>query len=304
MTIYNQIDSNKRNTVFIMFGFIAVVSFLGWFIGEYFFEGSGAFMTGLALIFSGFSSFFSFYFSDQIVLGLSGAKEIKETDNPYIFKLVQNLCIGAGLPMPRIYVIEDTALNAFATGRDPNHSVICMTTGIISKLDKLELEGVIAHELSHIKNYDIRLMSIVSVLVGTIALMSDFFTRGALWGGGNRKRREGSGGAELSGIVLVLGILLLILGPVIATLIQLAVSRNREYLADASGALLTRYPKGLADALVKISGDREILEAANSATAHLYITNPLKSSGGLKFLGNLFETHPPVEERIKRLLEM
>lgn len=303
MNIYNQIDSNKRNTIFIMLGFILVASFIGWFVGEYFFEGSGTFMTGIALIFSGFSGFFSYYFSDQIVLGLSGAKEIKETDNPYIYKLVQNLCIGAGLPIPKIYIIEDTAMNAFATGRDPNHSVVCFTTGIISRLNKLELEGVIAHELSHIKNYDIRLMSIVSVLVGTIALLSDFFTRGALWGsGGKRRDREGSG-AELTGFVLVLGVLILILGPVIATLIKLAVSRNREYLADASAALLTRYPKGLADALRKISGDTEILEAANSATAHLYISNPLKS-GALGFLGGLFDTHPPVEERINRLTSM
>lgn len=300
MNIYSQIDNNKKETVLIMLGFIVVVSFLGWFIGEYFFEGSGLFMLGFALIFSGLSSFVSYYFSDQIVLSMSGAKEIKETDNPYVFKIVENLCIGAGLPMPKVYVIEDTAMNAFATGRDPEHSVVCFTTGIISRLDKLELEGVTAHELSHIKNYDIRLMSIVTVLVGTIVLLSDFFTRGALWGGGGRRRREGSG--ELTGFVLVLGILLLILGPVIATLIKLAVSRNREYLADASAALLTRYPKGLADALRKISSDTEVLEAANSATAHLYIDNPLKST--TNFLSGLFNTHPPAEDRIRRLLEM
>lgn len=301
MNIYNQIDSNKQQTVIIMAVFIAVIVFMGWFVGEYFFEGSGGFFVGLALIFSGLSSFFSYYYSDQIVLAISRASEIKEKDNPYIFKLVENLCIGTGLPMPRIYIIDDTAMNAFATGRDPQHAVLCFTSGIIQGLDKLEMEGVIAHELSHIQNYDIRLMSIVSILVGTVTLLADWFTRGMFYGRGRRSSRSGDG--ELGGLILLLGILFVILSPIIATLIKLAISRNREYLADSTAALTTRFPKGLADALKKISADKEILEAANGATAHLYITNPLKGEQG-GWLAGLFNTHPPVEERIKRLMEM
>lgn len=281
-----------------MIGFTLVISAIGYFAGQYFADGSGVMFFGLALIFSGISGFISYYESDKIVLAISKAKEVKESANPYIYKLVENLCIGSGLPMPKIYIIEDTAMNAFATGRDPNHAVICFTTGILDRLDKLELEGVIAHELSHIGNYDIRLMSIVSVLVGTIVLLSDWFTRGMFYGGNRKRGRDDS-----SGILMIVGLVLLILSPIIASLIKLALSRQREFLADSSAALLTRYPKGLADALRKISSDKEILEAANGATAHMYITNPLKSGqGGL--MANLFSTHPPVAERIQRLEEM
>lgn len=280
--------------------FIAVVSFIGWFFGEFFIgEGMGVSMVGIALIVSGFSSFFSYYYSANIVLAISGAHEVKETDNKYLHKLVENLCIGAGLPKPKIYMIEDTAMNAFATGRDPQHAVICFTSGIVTSLEKLELEGVVAHELSHIQNYDIRLMSIVSVLVGTVTLLADWFTRGFFYGGGGRRK----GNNEAGGIIFLIGIVLVILSPIIATLIKMAVSRNREYLADASGALLTRYPKGLADALVKLSKDREVLEAANGATAHMYIANPLKNNVGGVIAG-LFETHPPVEDRITKLMSM
>ena len=284
-----------------MVGFIIVVSFVGWFIGEFWGEGMGLPFVGYALIFSGVTSFISYYNSAQIVLAISGAKEIKPEDNKYLHNLVENLCIGSGVPKPKIYMIDDTSMNAFATGRDPQHAVICFTSGIVNSLEKLELEGVIAHELSHIQNYDIRLMSIVSILVGTITLLADWFTRGAFYGGGGRRR-----GKEMGGVVMLIGIIFIILSPIIATLIKLAVSRNREYLADSSGALLTRYPKGLADALVKISSDREILEAANGATAHMYIANPLKGERGEQgsFFANLFETHPPVQDRIKRLLEM
>lgn len=296
--IYNRIDENKRETVYIILAFTAVISAVGYFAGQYFADGSGVSFLGFALIFSGLSGFISYYGSDKIVLAISRAKEVKETDNPYIHKLVENLCIGSGLPKPKIYVIDDTAMNAFATGRDPNHAVICFTTGIIARLNKLELEGVTAHELSHIGNYDIRLMSIISVLVGTIVLLSDWFTRGMFYGGG-RKRDRG----EASGILMIVGLVLLLLSPIIASLIKLALSRQREFLADSSAALLTRYPKGLADALRKISSDKEVLEAANGATAHLYITNPLKGGQG-GFMANLFSTHPPVEERIKRLEEM
>ena len=299
-TVYTNIESNKRSTIVIVAVFISFVSVIAWFIGNYFFEGSGISFLSLALIFSGISSFVSYYYSDSIVLGISGAHEIKEVDNMYLYRLVENLCIGAGLPKPRIYMIDDTAMNAFATGRDPQHAVICFTTGIVDGLEKLELEGVIAHELSHIGNYDIRLMSIVSVLVGTVTLLADWFTRGVFYGGGRRRNNNDNSG---SGIILILGIILVILSPIVAMLIQLAVSRKREYLADSSAALLTRYPKGLADALAKISSDKEILEAANGATAHLYITNPLKSGQG-NFLSGLFNTHPDVNDRIKRLMEM
>ena len=202
--------------------------------------------------------------------------------------------------MPKIYIINDSAPNAFATGRDPNHSVVCVTTGILDKLDKIELEGVIAHELSHVRNYDIRLMAIVVILVGLVALLADIFMR-SLWYGGNR-RRDDKGSSQ--GIFLLIGIILAILSPLIATLIQLAVSRKREFLADASGALLTRYPEGLASALEKISADKEPLEVANNATAHLYIANPFKGKIQGSWFSNLFNTHPPIEERIKILRSM
>ncbi len=298
MNIYNRIDENKRQTVYIMLAFTAVISAIGYFIGQYYGDGSGISFLGFALIFSGVSSFVSYYQSDKIVLALSGAKEVKESDNPYIYKLVENLCIGAGLPKPKIYIIIDTAMNAFATGRDPTHAVICFTTGIIERLNKMELEGVTAHELSHIGNYDIRLMSIVSVLVGSIVLLSDWFTRGMFYGRSRKSDRS-----EGSGILMLIGLVLILLSPIIASLIKLALSRSREYLADSSAALLTRYPKGLADALRKISSDKEVLEAANGATAHLYITNPLKGEQ-LSFMANLFSTHPPIAERIKKLEAM
>lgn len=298
-SIYTNIESNKRETVIIMIGFIAVISVLGWFVGEYFFEGSGLPFIGLALLFSGISSFISYYNSDTIVLAVSGAKAITHADNPYLYHLVENLCIGAGLTVPRVYMIEDTAMNAFATGRDPQHAVICVTSGIVQRLEKVELEGVLAHELSHIGNYDIRLMSIVSVLVGTITLVADWLTRGVFYGGG---RRKGSGN-NAGGVLLFIGIILVILSPVIAALIKLAISRNREYLADSSAAMLTRYPLGLANALKKLAMDTEVLEAANGATAHLYITNPIRSGlGGL--FANAFSTHPPIEDRIRRLENM
>ncbi len=279
--------------------FIAIVSAIGWFVGEYYFEGAGFSFVGFALIFAGISSFVSYYHSDKIVLAISRAKEVKESDNQYLYRLVENLCIGAGLPKPKIYMIEDSAMNAFATGRDPEHAVMCFTSGIVEGLEKLELEGVIAHELCHIGNYDIRLMSIVSVLVGTVTLLADLFTRGIFYGGGRRRGKSSGGG----GVLLVAGLILVILSPIIAQLIKLAVGRKREFLADASAALLTRYPDGLAGALRKISMDRETLEVANGATAHLYIANPLKGRGK-GGIANLLNTHPPVDERIKRLEDM
>jgi heat shock protein HtpX len=221
-----------------------------------------------------------------------------------LHRLVENLSITAGISKPRIYFINDSAPNAFATGRDPNHAVICVTSGLLDKLDKTELQGVIAHEMSHIGNYDIRLMTIVVVLVGVIALLSDWFLRWTWWGGG-RKRNDSEGG-QLQLIMFILAIVLAILAPIIATLIKLAISRNREYLADSTGALLTRYPDGLASALEKISKDSEPLEAANKATAHLYIASPFKEdeNGSISWLQSMFETHPPIKDRIKRLRGM
>ena len=297
-SIYSHIDQNKRDTVVIIMLFIVIIGIIGYVVGEMY-AGDGFFFMGFALILSGISSFVSYYNSDKMVLAISKAREVTYSDNPTLHNLVENMCIAAGLPKPRVYMIEDTAMNAFATGRDPEHAVICFTSGIVSGLEKRELEGVVAHELSHIGNFDIRLLSIVSILVGTITLLADWVTRGMFYGRSRRDRDSSS----INGIVLIIGIAFLVLSPIIATLIKLAVSRNREFLADASAALLTRYPKGLASALAKISADQETLEAANGATAHLYIENPLKGNH-TSFFGNMFNTHPPVTERIDRLLKM
>lgn len=242
---------------------------------------------------------FSFYAAGKIVLGISRAKEIKKSDNPTLYRTVENLAIADGLPTPTIYIIDDTALNAFATGRDPQHAYLAITSGLLEKLDKTELEGVMAHELSHVKNLDIRLQSIVVALIGLIALISDIFIRSTLFGRRSRRSEERGGG-----VFMLLGIVLAILSPIIAKLMQMAISRQREYLADASGALLTRYPEGLARALEKIRDDKEPLEAANKATAHLYIENPLRNEQGMKWMNGLFSTHPPIEDRIARLRGM
>ena len=258
--------------------------------------------SGIALIIAGIMNFFSYYYSDKMVMAISGAKQIQKKDNPTLFRTVENLCIASGLPTPKIYIINDSAPNAFATGRDPKHAAIAFTTGILDKLLKLELEGVTAHELSHVGNYDTRLMTIVSILVGSVALLADFFIRITWWGGGRRDRDENS---SASGILMVIALVMAILAPIIATLIQLAISRKREFLADASGALLTRNPDSLANALLKISKDTEPLEVANKATAHLYIVNPFKDHHKLvSTFANLFNTHPPIEQRVKALRAM
>lgn len=250
----------------------------------------------IAVAFSTITSFISYWWSDKIVLSMSGAKELTFAENKEIYRLVENLTITAGLPLPKIYTIEDTAMNAFATGRDPKHGVICLTTGIIARLEKNELEGVIAHELSHIGNRDTLLSTVVVILVGFVALLADWFRHWA-WFGGNR---DSDSKNQLQVILMIAAIILSILAPLFAMLIQLAISRKREFLADASGALLTRYPEGLASALEKISTDTEPLEAANRATAHLYIANPFKG----KNLTKLFMTHPPMEERVAALRGM
>lgn len=305
-TAWDQVSGNIFKTWLIMFFFSVFTVAVIYVIAQGFGYGEmgGLGITGFALIMAGVMNFVSYFWSDKIVLGISGAKQIQKKDNPEIYRLVENLCIAAGLPLPKIYILEDSATNAFATGRDPKHAAICFTTGILSKLSKQELEGVTAHELSHVGNRDTLLMSVVSVLVGTIALLSDFFMR-SMWFGGRDRDSKGST------IFMVLAIVAAILAPIVAILIQLAVSRRRELLADASGVLLTRYPEGLMNALQKISSDKEPLEAANRGTAHLYIINPLKAvpagrqgKEAASWLAGLFNTHPPIEARIKALREM
>ena len=288
-TLYTQQAKNIRLTWIYITGFLIFVIGVGYVF-------AGAMDNSLILfgcvIFSILMSFGSYWWSDKIVLAMSGAKEVTHEEGREIYHLVENLCMTAGLPVPKIYIIEDSAPNAFATGRDPEHGVICLTTGILQKLEKAELEGVIAHELSHIGNRDILLSTVIVILVGFIALLADWFRH---WSFGRRSNdREGG---QLQLILFILAIVLSILAPLAAMLMQLAISRKREFLADASGALLTRYPEGLAKALQKISADQEPLEAANRATAHLYIVNPFKG----KKLMKLFMTHPPIEERIKAL---
>jgi heat shock protein HtpX len=247
---------------------------------------------------SGVSAAASYFAGDKLVLAQSQARQLAPDEEPELRSVVESLSIGLGIQPPALYLIEDSAPNAFATGRDPAHASIAVTRGLLDKLERAELEGVIAHELSHVGNRDIRVMLLVTVLVGTIALISDWLLRSMWWGGGRRRDRDRGG----SGIVVIVAIALAILTPVIATLIQFAVSRQREYLADASGALLTRYPPGLASALRKIASDREPLEVANKATAPLYIANPLHDAP--RFMDNLFNTHPPIQERIRRLEAM
>ena len=296
MTLSSAIQSNVTKTYVIMVAFIVFVVLLGYVLGQAL--GYGNDIMWLAVLFSVISSFVSYYWGDSLVLTLSHARPADRNRDFDFFTVAENLSIAAGMPKPRLYVIDDTAMNAFATGRDPQHAVVVATTGILTRLERRELEGVIAHELSHIKNYDTRLMAVVAVLVGTVAYMADMFLR-QLWWGGNRRSRDDDN--SLSGIFMLVGIVLAIISPILATLIQLAASRNREYLADVSGAKLTRYPEGLARALEKLKGDKEVLEAATNATAHLYITNPFKGKNFGAWFANAFNTHPPIEDRIKRL---
>jgi len=274
--------------------FLVFIIGLGWVFSYQF---NSPIILVVAVIFSSLMSFISYWYSDKIVLAISRAKEIKKEDNPELYRLVENLCLTAGLPLPKIYLIEEMALNAFATGRNPEHAVVAVTRGLLERLERQELEGVLAHELSHIGNRDMLLSTVVVVLVGLVALISDLFLRWTWFSGGRRDSREGG---QLGAIMMLIGIVLAILSPFIAILIQLAISRKREFLADASGALLTRYPDGLASALEKISGDQIPLRVANKATAHLYITNPFKG----KKVSRLFMTHPLIEERISALRGM
>lgn len=304
----NKIKSGIITTLFFVFSVIAIY-FIAQAFGYYNgYETGGLGYVGIALIVSGISTFVSYYYSDKIVLGISGARVANSKEDKLFTSVAENLCIGAGLPKPKLYVIEDTAPNAFATGRDPDHAVICATTGLLEKLNRTELEGVIAHELTHVKNYDIRLMSIVSVMVGLIALLGDWFFRARLFSSRGRSASGRGGGDDnqLGAIIMIIGIIFAILSPIIATLIQLAISRRREFMADAGSVEITRQPQGLISALAKISADHEPLEAANKATAHLYIANPFKDKAGgtVGWFAGLFNTHPPIQERIATLQKM
>lgn len=279
--------------------FILLITTVGYVFGRA--SGYGLSFAGFALILAGLMSFGSYYYSDKLVLATSGAKPVHKKDDPVLYDVVENLAIGDGLPMPKIYMMDEDAPNAFATGRDPKHAVVCVTRGLREMMNKAELEGVLAHELSHVKNFDTRLMGIVAILVGFIAIIADLFMRNLWWGGFRRNDRESD---QMQSIFIIVGIVFAILTPIVATLIQLAVSRKREYLADASGVLLTRYPEGLANALEKLAHDRKPLMHASNATAHLFIANPFGNKAAKTWFAGLFDTHPPIEERIKLLRSM
>lgn len=293
--MYSHVEANKRKTVLLIGVFLVLTGAIGWVFSRVL-DGPG--ITVGVMIGAAIYAFIGYFASDKIALALSGAKPIDKQAAPSLWRAVENLSITAGLPMPRVYLIDDPAPNAFATGRDPQHAAVAATTGLLEILDDSELEGVIAHELSHVGNYDIRVMGIVLVLVTIVAMVSDIFIRMLWWGGDNRERGNNP-------ILLAVGIALAVLGPLIAVLLKLSVSRKREYLADASGALLTRYPEGLASALEKIGSYQRPMRHASSATAHLFIANPLKSrGGGERGWAQLFSTHPPVGERVRILREM
>jgi heat shock protein HtpX len=302
-TFRDRIAVNRRNSVFLIVCFLAFVTVFGYVIGYAWIGDPVGAIFGLVLAFAVgiISGLATYYGGDRMVLAASRAKEVTHEDAPVLFNVVEEMAIAGGLPMPKVYIIEDSAPNAFATGRDPEHASVAVTSGLLNKLNRDELQGVIAHEMSHVGNYDIRYAMLVGILVGTTVLISDFFLRGLWFGGGRGGRREGGGG-NIQLIMVIIAIVLAILAPLFARLLQLSISRQREYLADATAVQLTRNPKGLADALQKISGDREALEAANRATAHLYIVNPIKRFE--KRSKGLFSTHPPIEERIKVLRAM
>jgi len=292
MTLYTQQSKNIRRTWFLMSLFFVIIIAIGWIFSRIY---GNPTILYIFVFFSFIMNFISYWYSDKIALTMSRAIPVKsKEENPYLWNIVENLCITAGLPMPKLYIIPENQINAFATGRNPQNSAIAVTQGALSKLENEELEGVLAHELSHIGNRDILVSTIAVVLAGIISILSDFFLRITFWGRGSRDRNN-------SGIFLLIGIVLALLAPIGAMLIQLAISRKREFLADATGALLTRYPEGLARALEKIQKDTTPMRIASDATAHLWISNPFKKLSGFH---KLFMTHPPIEERIKALREM
>jgi len=305
MTFAAQQAANRRNSLVLVAAVTALLAALGFTIGfgtTGYIEGAYG-VTTIAIVLSMLLSVGSYFAGDKLVLAASGAKEVNQQSAPQLMNVVQEMALAANVPMPKVYIIEDTAPNAFATGRDPKHASVAITTGLLQKLDREELQGVMGHELSHVRNYDIRFSLLVAVLVGSIALLADFFLRFTFWGGGRRgggDRDKGGGG--LAAIMLVLALVLAVVAPIVARLVQLAVSRQREYLADASSVELTRNPRGLEQALAKIATDREVLEVANRATQHLYFTNPIKKFESRS--SNMFSTHPNVVDRINRLRQL
>jgi heat shock protein HtpX len=289
-TLYTQAEKNVRKTWILMISFLIFIICLGWLFSQVF---DSPLFLYVAVFFAFFQSFISYWYSDKIVLAMTRARPIEKKDNPELYRIVENLCIGAGLPLPKIYIIDEEQPNAFATGRDKNHAVIAVTRGLLERLERAELEGVIAHELAHIGNKDTLLQTITVTLVGFVAILSDWFLRMSRFS--FKKERE-----KGSEILFVFAILASILAPIAAQLIHFAISRKREFLADATGALITRYPEGLARALEKIASYPRSMKFASNATAHLFIVNPFRASK----IANLFSTHPPIEERIKALREM
>ncbi|TME84266.1 MAG: zinc metalloprotease HtpX [Chloroflexi bacterium] len=304
-SFYDQIAANRRNSFLLALSVVGLLAVLGFAIG-YALTGDASGAIGavvLAIVVGTLASLGSYFAGDRLVLTVSGAKEVDPTSAPQLMNVVQELAIAAAIPMPKVYLINDTAPNAFATGRDPQHASIAVTSGLLEKLDREELQGVIGHELSHVRNFDIRFSLIVGVLVGSIALISDFFLRWTFWtGGGRRSRDSDRGGNALQLVAFAIAIFLAILAPIAARLVQLAVSRQREYLADASSVDLTRNPEGLERALAKIATDQEVLEVANRATQHLYFTNPIRKFEERS--SNLWSTHPPILDRINRLRQL
>jgi heat shock protein HtpX len=288
--MYSEIAANKRKTVIIMVVFVLVVVGIVWLFSQYFGSSPSIFIGGLigAIVYA----IVTYYSGSRLALAVNGAQEIKKSDNPRLWRTVENLAITEGLPMPRVFIMNDPAPNAFATGRDPNHAVVCATTGLLEIMNDQELEGVIAHELGHVKNYDIRVSMVAFALTAVISLMADIILHMTWFRGNNRENNNQA--------ILLLGIVAAILAPLVASMIQLAISRQREYLADATGALATRYPEGLASALEKIGQVGSVTQRQNTATAHLFFANPLKKGG----LSSLFSTHPPLKDRIARLRNM
>jgi heat shock protein HtpX len=295
---FDEIRNNNFKSVLLFFLFMVIIGGLGLLVGAVW--GSWLFGIILALVFGAVYALIAYFSGANMLLSLSKAKPATKKEHPYLVNTVEGLAMAAGLPAPKVYIIDDTALNAFATGRNPKNSVIVVTSGLLKKMNREELEGVIGHEMYHIRNYDIRAMMIAAVMVGVIMLLSDFLLRSFLWGGKGGDR-EGGGGAQL--VFIIIGLVLAILAPLIGQLIQLSISRKREYSADAGSAVLTRYPQGLANALKKIRDDPDpLVDTANKATAHLYISTPYGKKSG--WLTNLFSTHPPIDERIRRLEAM
>ena len=305
-TFYGQIGANKRNSVLLALAVVVLLGLLGLLIGWAVTGDPRAALPSLAIAVGVglVASLASYYMGDSLVLASSGAREVTAAEMPQLWNVVQELAVASSLPMPRVYLIDDTAPNAFATGRDPEHASVAITVGLLQKLDREELQGVMAHELSHVRNFDIRFSLMVGVLVGSIALLADFFLRFSIWGGVGRQRRSSSdsGGGGMQVVIMIAALILAVLAPIAARMVQMAVSRQREYLADASGVELTRNPYGLERALAKIALDTEPLEVANRATQHLYFENPIKAATGTS--RSLFSTHPPALDRINRLREL